>query len=67
MNAMRKVYFSLILCTFALMQGGCMSDENAALRDLEKGIAQGDTYRKSFLEDMAAIRGKFDAADSDSL
>ena len=67
MNAMRKVYFSLILCTFALMQGGCMSDENAALRDLEKVIAQGDTYRKSFLEDMAAIRGKFDAADTDSL
>lgn len=67
MNAMRKVYFSLILCTFALMQGGCMSDENAALRDLEKVIAQGDTYRKSFLEDMAAIRGKFDVADTDSL
>ena len=67
MNAMRKVYLSLILCTFALMQGGCMSDENAALRDLETVIAQGDTYRKSFLEGTAAIREKFDAADMDSL
>ncbi len=45
----------------------CQSDEHAALGELETVIARGDTYRKSFLEGTAAIRGKFDAADTDSL
>lgn len=58
-----KVIISLAM----LVVVACQSDESAALRDLEKVIAQGDTYRKSFLVGTAAIRGKYDAANTDSL